>query len=56
MGVGVGGGVGTFWPGLQWTSPSSPSDGLAGILGGRIVHAVEVVPLQDIALPLGLGV
>lgn len=56
MGVGVGGGVGTFWPGLQWTGPSGPSDGLAGILGGGIVHAVEVVPLQDIALPLGLGV
>lgn len=33
-----------------------PDDGLAGVLGGRVVHAVEVEPQQDLAPPLGLGV
>lgn len=38
--------------------PSSPGpdDGLAGIPGGRIVHAVEVEPQEDLAPPLGHGV
>lgn len=33
-----------------------PNDGLAGILGGCVVHAVEVEPQQDLAPPPGLGV
>lgn len=38
-----------------WGSPGS-DDGLTGIPGGCIVHAVEVEPQEDLAPPLGLGV
>ena len=44
---------------VTWETAASspgPNDGLTGVLGSRVVHAVEVEPQQDLAPPLGLGV